>query len=39
MREIKFRTWSKLLNKMLSHEDLNKTLKNLNVKKPQKKKI
>lgn len=29
MREIKFRTWSKLLNKMLSHEDLNKTLKNL----------
>ena len=29
MREIKFRAWSKLLNKMLSHEDLNKTLKNL----------
>ena len=28
-REIKFRAWSKLLNKMLSHEDLNKTLKNL----------
>lgn len=29
MREIKFRAWSKLLNKMLSHEDLNKTLKDL----------
>ena len=29
MREIKFRARSKLLNKMLSHEDLNKTLKNL----------
>lgn len=29
MREIKFRAWIKLLNKMLSHEDLNKTLKNL----------
>ena len=29
MREFKFRAWSKLLNKMLSHEDLNKTLKNL----------
>ena len=29
MREINFRAWSKLLNKMLSHEDLNKTLKNL----------
>ena len=29
MREIKFRAWSKLLNKMLSHEDLNKALKNL----------
>ena len=29
MREIKFRAWSKLLNKMLSHEDLNKTLKNI----------
>ena len=29
MREFKFRAWSKLLNKMLSHEDLNKTLKDL----------
>lgn len=29
MREIKFRAWSKLLNKMLSQEDLNKTLKDL----------
>ena len=29
MIEIKFRALSKLLNKMLSHEDLNKTLKNL----------
>lgn len=29
MREIKFRAWSKLLKKMLSHEDLDKTLKSL----------
>lgn len=29
MRKIKFRAWSKILNKMLSHEDLNKTLKDL----------